>query len=112
MHELSLAQDIIEQISERVDGAKVVRVILEIGKLSLVLPDALRFSFEICAEGSLLEGATLEIQEVPGRARCLQCQAEIFLDKAFGECSCGSFDLVHLSGDELKIVAVEVLLCA
>ena len=50
MHELGLAQAIVEQVSARAQGARVLRVVLEIGKLAAVLPDALRFCFDLAAE--------------------------------------------------------------
>jgi hydrogenase nickel incorporation protein HypA/HybF len=78
-------------------------VVVAVGKLSAVLPDALRFCFDLCAEGTSLEGATLEIVEVPGRARCRQCSAEVELERPFGRCACGCSDLEWLSGDELAI---------
>jgi hydrogenase nickel incorporation protein HypA/HybF len=112
MHELTLTQAIVEQVSERAEGARVLRLILEIGKLSMVLPDAVRFCFELCAEGTPLSGAELEIQEPPGRARCRRCRAELALELPFGQCGCGSFDLELISGGELRIIAMEVSACA
>jgi hydrogenase nickel incorporation protein HypA/HybF len=108
MHELGLTQEIVAVVEERSGGARVRRVILEIGKLSAVLPDAVRFCFELCAAGTALEGAALEIIETPGRARCRACSAEIMLERPFGRCACGGSDLEWLSGEELKIRAMEV----
>ena len=63
MHELSIAQSIVEMVCERAGEARVHRLTLVIGKLSAVMPDALRFCFDVCAEGTVLEGAALEIIE-------------------------------------------------
>ena len=49
MHELGIAQEIVEQVSARAQGARVLRVVLEIGKLAAILPDALRFCFDLAA---------------------------------------------------------------
>jgi hydrogenase nickel incorporation protein HypA/HybF len=95
-------------VSERVRGEKVVRVVLEIGKLSAVLPDAVRFCFDLCAEGTPVEGAQLDIIETPGRARCRACAREFALERPFGQCDCGGTDLEWLSGEELKIREVEL----
>ena len=111
MHELALCQGIIEEVSARVVDAKVLKVVVEVGKFAMVLPEALRFSFDLCAEGTVLEGAALEIRELPGKGRCLDCQKEILLERPFDSCSCGSAALLRLSGDELRIVEVEVLPC-
>jgi hydrogenase nickel incorporation protein HypA/HybF len=108
MHELAITQEIVAMIEQRLAGARVARVVLEIGKLSAVLPDAVRFCFDACAEGTCVEGATLEIIETTGLARCRACDANVRLDRPFGRCACGESDLEWLSGDELKIKQVEV----
>ncbi|MDP2808991.1 MAG: hydrogenase maturation nickel metallochaperone HypA [Rhodocyclaceae bacterium] len=69
MHEISLAEEIVQTIEEaaRREGFGRVRtVFLEIGRLSCVEPDALAFCFESVALGSVAEGARLEIAELPG----------------------------------------------
>jgi hydrogenase nickel incorporation protein HypA/HybF len=70
MHELGITLEMIEAISERMSEegpGRVRRVVVEIGKLSAVFPDAIRFSFELCAKGTLLEGSELEIIETSGQ---------------------------------------------
>lgn len=108
MHELGLAQEIVAQVVEHARGAKVTRVVLEIGKLAAVLPDAVRFCFDLCGEGTIVEGASLEIIETPGLARCRACGGDVALDRPFGRCGCGSTDLEWLSGEELRIKEFEV----
>jgi hydrogenase nickel incorporation protein HypA/HybF len=109
VHELAITEEIVALVSERASGGRVTRVVLEIGRLSAVLPDAVRFCFDVCAEGTPLEGAALEVIETPGRARCRACQAEVALLRPFGTCACGGTDLEWLGGDELKIKAIEVV---
>src|SRR5262245_48892570 len=101
MHELALTQDIVEVVAARAGGEKVVKVVLEIGKLSAVLPDAVRFCFDLCCEDTPLAGAELEIVEPPGIGRCRACGGEVVLDRPFGQCACGSTDLDWISGQEL-----------
>ena len=108
MHELAITQEIIEIVQERAGARKVSRVVIEIGKLSAVLPDAVRFCFDLCAEGTPVEGAVLEIEEPAGRARCRVCGGEVALDRPFGRCGCGSTDLDWISGEELRIRTMEV----
>lgn len=108
MHELGITQEILAVVTEHAGGAKVRRVVLEIGKLSAILPDAVRFCFDLCSEGTVAEGAELEIIETPGRARCRACGGEVVLDRPFGHCTCGGSDLDWLSGEELKIKEMEV----
>lgn len=109
MHEMAVTQEIVEILRERAGERKVRRVVIEIGKLSLILPDAVRFCFDLCAEGTPVEGATLEILEPAGRARCRDCGGEVALERPFGRCGCGSTDLDWISGEELKVREMEVI---
>jgi hydrogenase nickel incorporation protein HypA/HybF len=111
MHELAISEAIVSEVVERVRTGNVVRVVLEIGRLSAVVPDSVRFCFDLAARGTLVEGAVLEIMEIPGVARCRQCDAPVALGDSFiGVCTgCGGLDLEVVSGEELRIKCVEVL---
>ena len=67
MHELSITRNVVAIVSERAEGQRVTRVRLEIGRLTAVMPDSIRFCFDICAQGTPLEGAELEIVESAGQ---------------------------------------------
>ena len=108
MHELSITRSVVEICSEHAQGGRVTRVILEIGQLSAVMPEAVRFCFEICAHGTPVEGAALEIIETQGRALCRHCGAEVALTELFGCCGCGSTNLEVVAGEALKIKQIEV----
>jgi hydrogenase nickel incorporation protein HypA/HybF len=109
MHELAITQEIVDIVCARAAGARIRRIVVEIGKLSAVLPDAVRFCFDLCSENTPAEGALLDIIETPGRGRCRQCQADVVMQAAFSRCHCGSTDLDWLSGEELKIKEMEVI---
>ena len=75
MHEMSLCEsvlDILEQQAREQNYCKVTKVWLEIGALSSVEADAMRFCFDAVMQGSLADKARLEIITVQGRAWCLQ----------------------------------------
>ncbi len=112
MHELGITQNIVAIVTEHANGSKVQRVSLEIGKLSAIMPDAVRFCFDVCCQSTVLEGAKLEIIEIPGLGRCRQCGAEVPLEQPFGICSCGSVELDVIRGEELKIKEMEIEVCA
>jgi hydrogenase nickel incorporation protein HypA/HybF len=67
VHELSITRNVVAIVSERAQGQRVTRVRLEIGRLSAVVPDSIRFCFDICAQGTPLAGAELEIIESAGQ---------------------------------------------
>ena len=108
MHELGIAMEIAELAAERAGGARLRRIVVEVGRLTAVLPDALAFAWEALAEGSELAGCALEIVLVPGRGRCRACGAEQALDAPFGRCPCGAVDLELIAGEELLLRRLEL----
>ena len=109
MHELGITQSIVEAVAARAADARIQRVTVEIGKLSAILPDAIRFCFDICAQGTAAEGAALEIIAVPGRGRCRDCGREQAMDHWLASCACGACGLQCIAGEELKIKSMEVI---
>lgn len=109
MHELALMESLVTAVVRKVPDEKVIVVRLDVGRLTAVLPGALRFCFDICTKGTRLEGAVLEIQEIPGRARCRRCEGELEIQASVSACPCGSLDLQVLSGRELRLRDVEVV---
>jgi hydrogenase nickel incorporation protein HypA/HybF len=108
MHELAIAQGVVDAIVQRLGPASVTAVTLRIGKVSGVVPDAVRFCFDLAAEGTPVQGAALTITEPPGRARCRSCSADFPVEDLLLLCRCGSVDVELLSGQELDICSVEV----
>ena len=107
MHEMSIASAVVEACAERAGDARVLRVRLEVGQLAAVLPDALRFCFDVCAQGTAVEGAELEILESEGRAVCDECRRAVALAAPFGCCACGGL-LRIVAGEELRVKDMEV----
>lgn len=108
MHELAITESVVASVSEHIAPERARRVVLEIGRLSGVVPESVRFCFEVCAQGTPLDGAALEIVEIPGRARCGACGQRVELDFPAGVCPCGAPELEIVSGRELRIAEVEV----
>ena len=108
MHELAIAESVVDTVTERLPGAKVTRVHLEIGALSGVVADSIRFCFDLATEGTGLAGAELDISEPPARCRCRSCATEFTPDGPVVLCPCGSPDVAVLSGEQLKIISVSV----
>ncbi|MBU5636666.1 hydrogenase maturation nickel metallochaperone HypA [Geomonas sp. Red69] len=109
MHEMSITQSVVEICEGHAAGRKVVEVVLEIGELSGVVPESVEFCFEACSKGTLLEGAKLTIEEVPGRGSCPACHGEFPLQSLFSPCpGCGAFGLSVVSGEELRVKELEL----
>ena len=109
MHELGITRNIVAIVTEHAHGARVKRVALEIGQLSAILPDSIRFCFDVCSKDTLLEGAELTIAVIPGKGRCRDCGREMAIQQVFGRCACGSRQVQCIAGEELKIKEMEVL---
>ena len=108
MHEYGITKSVVAQVAKKLPGATVTHVHLEIGSLSGVSADSVRFYFGPATEGTGLAGATLEITEVDARCRCRSCGTEFGPDGPIPLCACGSPDADVLSGGGMRILAVEV----
>lgn len=111
MHEMSIAMAVIEQVEQaaRSAGATGVHSVhLQVGELAGVVPDALSFGFGLGCEGTLLAGARLVTETVPGRARCLPCADEWAVGMPPDLCCpvCGTAAAELVSGRELQIAGV------
>ena len=107
MHEVSICEsilDILKDEAKKNNASKVTAVRLKIGELSGVVEDALRFAFEVVTKGSIAEGASLIIEEVPLTARCRSCGKEFHIvGYAFSCKHCESPEIEVISGREMQI---------
>lgn len=108
MHELAIAQSVVDAVVERLGESRVTAVHLTVGRLSGVDVEAIRFCFDLVAQGTVVESARLEIEEPPGQARCRACGTGFPVDDLLLVCGCGSMDVELRSGSELTVRAVEV----
>jgi hydrogenase nickel incorporation protein HypA/HybF len=108
MHELSIAQSVVDAVCERAGDRPVHRVRLRVGALTAVVPDAMRFCFDLAVEGTVAEGARLDIEHRAGAVHCRACGADAVLVDVIPLCPCGSADVEVIAGRELQIVSMEV----
>jgi hydrogenase nickel incorporation protein HypA/HybF len=110
MHELSIAEAIVAIAEEHARGRRVAKVEVTIGRLRQVVPSALSFAFELVVEGTTLEGAELEIDDVPAQVACRSCATQSCVTEfPFACASCGSVDVAVEAGDELFVDALELV---
>ncbi len=113
MHELGITRSVVAIVAEHANGHKVLSVTLEVGQLSGLLPEAIRFCFDVCSKGTVLEDAQLNIIEPAGRGHCSACGAQTQLSAPLGRCpQCGEPTLQVVAGTELKIKQMETESCA
>ena len=108
MHEMAITQSVVDAVCEHADGRQVHSVRLEVGALCAVVPDSMQFCFELATEGTVADGARLDIDVEPGTARCRSCGADFTLPDLIPLCPCGSADVEILAGRELRILSMEV----
>lgn len=112
MHEMALAESVLQLVEEtaRREGARRVKtVVLEIGALSSVEPEALRFCFDVVIRDSLAADAALEIVAVPGAGWCLDCAATVPMSERFAACpKCSGHALNPTSGTEMRVREIEI----
>ena len=114
MHEMGIALQIVEiataSLPADLGEARVARVNLKVGKLAAVVPESLRFCFDVAVKDTPLAGANLAIEEIPVVARCKDCNAQWTIDEPVFICkTCESGSLEILSGRELDIESIEVV---
>ncbi len=113
MHEMAIAQSIVDVVEARADehhAAHVKSVRLQVGEASGIVADSLTFSFEMLASlDPLLTGAQLLIDSVPHRAYCRACASEFSVVNFVAQCpACEGWDTQVISGTELQILEMEI----
>jgi hydrogenase nickel incorporation protein HypA/HybF len=112
MHELSLAQNIIEIVQDIIkdrNGAEVTEVGVDIGELVAVIPESLEFCYDTLVEETPLKGSRLKINIIPLIGICKSCQKEFHIEHMAFTCPhCKSPSITVNQGQELKISYLEV----
>ncbi len=112
MHELSIAQNIVEIVEQYVPvaaraGVRSVR--MRVGRLSGIVPDSLEFSFSAIVAGTPLGSARLDIEHVPAVCRCEDCGIEFEIADIVFVCpGCGGMRTRLISGSDLQVVDIEM----
>lgn len=110
MHEMSITQSLLEIVGEQMAKHGMERlesIHIQVGELTAVEPDSLRFCFEVCTQGTSLEGAVLEVEEIPLTGRCRDCGREFAMQSPLALCSsCEGVAVEIIAGRELDIISI------
>jgi hydrogenase nickel incorporation protein HypA/HybF len=105
---MAITQSVVDAVCEHAAGRRVHSIKLEVGALCAVVPDSMQFCFELATEGTVADGARLDLDVRPGAAHCRTCGDDFELRDPILLCSCGSADVKVLAGRDLKILSMEV----
>ena len=113
MHEMGIALEVIDiaeaSIPQELPEAQVTKVFLTVGRLAAVVPESLRFCFEVAAQKTRLAGAELVIEQVAVNALCRHCDHAWSIDTPAFSCpACDSGDIDIISGRELDIRSIVI----
>jgi hydrogenase nickel incorporation protein HypA/HybF len=114
VHELSVTVGVVDGVTARLAERGLARcrvsaVRLEVGALSGVVTDAVRFCFDAVAAGTPLAGARLVVDEPPGRGRCRSCGADVTMPDLLTQCpGCGGVEIDVVDGQQLLVTGVEL----
>jgi len=112
MHELGIAQHLLDltlRHAQEAGAVRVVRLNLVIGEFSSVVDDSLQFYWEMIAKGTIAEQAELRFERVPGRLRCTTCGHEFYFADYAGQCpACGGEQARVADGDQFKLESIEI----
>lgn len=113
MHEVGIMEAALGAVlnQARAHGARSVqRIVLRIGSLAGVEPEALRFAFDVVTRDTIAAGAELQILDVPARAYCGACAAEFYAEGgAIFSCPrCGRLSGEIRQGRELELTRIEM----
>lgn len=112
MHELSIAQSIVEIAGEearKADAVSISKISLDIGLLAGIEFDAFDFAWPEAIRNTVLENAERMINKIPGKAKCGKCGHVFDMHDYFELCpGCGAYENEVISGKELKIRSIEI----
>ena len=110
MHELSVCQAIADIVVRRADGRRVSAIHVRVGQLRQIVPDTLDYCWGLLVSGTSLDGAELDVEQVPARIQCRACHAEAPLGDlpVFLCAACGSTRVDITAGEECLITALEL----
>ena len=113
MHELSVAQNIVEIVDEVLQAhpaSKIDRIVVDIGELAAVVPETLTFCFGVITEKTNLAKTRLEINHIPLTVDCRKCCKVYEISPLHFYCpDCGNTDVIERSGREFDIKYIECL---
>ena len=112
MHEIGVVRSMVKTVTDfaQANGiAEVTEIVLDIGELSLVIPEYVEELYPAVAAETPLKDTKLILEIVPGMAECDECDEIFNVVENEGYCpNCGSFEKTVLTGRDFNIKEIHV----
>lgn len=119
MHELSMADAMVKtvlDVAEKNNATEILEVTIEVGQLTMLNPEQLKFLLDVLVEDTLLEGSKINIEEVPVEIDCKTCNYEGLPNMdgsdhylAIVKCpECGGRNLEITAGRECNVKTIKI----
>ncbi len=109
MHEYGLCEPIVQAVERRAAGRRVERARVRAGALHRIAPPSMEQAFALATEGTVAEGAGLDLVIVPAEISCAACGHTGATDDPLSLCpACGSADVAVAGGDELVLESIQL----
>lgn len=109
MHELSIAQSLAEQVERHTPpGQRVLSLRVRVGARQGIDPDSLKWSWELVAQGTLAQGAAMELEMLPWQLSCPVCSRQWKSLELLVACECGCATPSAEGSAELALISLEV----
>ncbi|MEO3808150.1 hydrogenase maturation nickel metallochaperone HypA [Sphaerisporangium sp. B11E5] len=109
MHEFGIAEAILAAVEKRADGRRVCRARVQVGALLRVAEPSINDAFALVSEGTVAEGARLDLVTLPVRVTCRDCGGAALSADPHAVCpACGSADVDSEGGDDLVLESIQL----
>lgn len=112
MHEINIVRQVmrtVEAFAKENDIHEISEIVLDIGELSLIIPEYIDDIYPVVAQGTMFENTKLIMNNIPGLAQCKECEEVFNVIEYNGYCpNCGSFEKTVLTGQDFNIREIHV----
>ncbi|WP_405140875.1 hydrogenase maturation nickel metallochaperone HypA [Sphaerisporangium sp. NBC_01403] len=109
MHEYGIAESILAAVEGRADGRRIRRARVQVGALLRVAEPSINDAWALVAEGTVAEGARLDLVTLPVRLTCRACGNTTTSVDPYAVCpACGATDVDTEGGDDLVLESIQL----
>ena len=112
MHEIGVVRSMVKTVTAFAEANQITdiaEIVVDVGELSLVIPEYVEELYPPVVKGTPLENTKLIVNIVPGMAECDDCDEIFNVIECNGHCpNCNSFNKTVLSGKDFTVREIHV----